>query len=40
MKEAVEPIASFHDAVESMRLYQAVYDAVRGGQDGLVLERT
>ncbi len=40
IRESREPISSIHDAVESMRLYQAVYDAVRGGRDGLVFERT
>jgi predicted dehydrogenase len=31
-----EPIASIHDAVETMRLYQAIYEAVREGRDGVI----
>ncbi len=38
IREDREPIASIHDAVESMRLYQAMYDAVQKGRDGLVFE--
>ena len=40
IRESREPIASIHDAVETMRLYQAVYDAIREDRDGLVFERT
>jgi predicted dehydrogenase len=31
-----EPIASIHDGVETMRLYQSLYDAVREGRDGVI----
>ena len=36
IREGREPIASIHDAVETMRLYQAVYEAVQEGQDGVI----
>ena len=31
-----EPIASIHDAVETMRLYQTIYEAVQEGRDGVI----
>ena len=31
-----QPIASIHDGVETMRLYQAIYDAVREGRTGVI----
>ena len=31
-----QPVASIHDAVETMRLYQAIYDAVRDRRDGVL----
>jgi predicted dehydrogenase len=31
-----QPIASIHDCVETMKLYQAIYDAVRAGRDGTI----
>jgi predicted dehydrogenase len=34
VREGREPIAGIDDAVKTMRLYQAVYDAVRRGQQG------
>jgi predicted dehydrogenase len=36
IREGREPVASIHDAVESMRLYQAIYDAVQAGRDGII----
>jgi predicted dehydrogenase len=35
-----EPNASIQDAVETMRLYQVLYDAVRAGRDGVILDLT
>ena len=34
IREARPPIADIHDAVRTMRLYQAIYDAYRAGQQG------
>ncbi|HEX6383364.1 MAG TPA: Gfo/Idh/MocA family oxidoreductase, partial [Anaerolineae bacterium] len=31
-----EPVASIQDCVGTMKLYQAIYDAVREGRDGLI----
>jgi predicted dehydrogenase len=31
-----EPVASIHDAVETMKLYQALYEAVQAGRDGVI----
>ena len=31
-----EPIASIQDCVNTMRLYQVIYDAVQAGQDGVI----
>jgi hypothetical protein len=36
IRENRQPVASIHDAVETMRLYQAIYDAVRDGRDGVL----
>jgi len=36
IREDREPVASIHDAVKTMRLYQAVYDAVCEGRDGVI----
>jgi myo-inositol 2-dehydrogenase/D-chiro-inositol 1-dehydrogenase len=36
IREDREPIASIHDSVRTMRLYQAIYDAVRDGRDGVI----
>jgi predicted dehydrogenase len=36
IREGREPVASIHDAIETMRLYQAIYDAVRDGRDGVL----
>ena len=36
IREDREPIASIHDSVETMRLYQAIYDAVCEGRDGVI----
>lgn len=36
IREGREPIASIHDAVETMRLYQTILEAVRAGQDGVI----
>jgi len=33
-----EPIASIHDCVHTMQLYQTIYDAVKEGRDGVILE--
>jgi predicted dehydrogenase len=35
-----EPVASIHDCVATMRLYQLIHDAVRHGQDGIILNQT
>jgi len=32
-----EPIAGIHDAVETMRLYQTIYEAIQQGRDGIIL---
>lgn len=32
-----EPIANIHDCVQTMQLYQVIYDAVRSGKDGVIL---
>lgn len=37
--EKREPISSMHDAVETMRLYQSIYDAIIAGRSGIVFER-
>lgn len=37
IREGREPIASIQDCVGTMRLYQAIYDAVREGRDGLIM---
>jgi len=36
VREGRQPVASIHDAVETMRLYQAIYEAVRDGRDGVL----
>ena len=36
IQENREPIAGIHDSVETMRLYQTVYEAVKAGQQGVV----
>ncbi len=36
IREEREPAASIHDSVETMKLYQAVYDAVREGRQGAI----
>ena len=36
IREGREPIASIHDCLGTMRLYQAIYDAVQDGRDGLI----
>ena len=36
IREDREPVASIHDSVGTMRLYQAIYDAVREGRDGVI----
>lgn len=36
IREGRQPVASIHDAVETMRLYQAIYDAVRDHRDGVL----
>ena len=37
IREGRQPIANIHDAVETMRLYQAIYDAVQNQQNGVIL---
>lgn len=39
IREHRQPLTSMHDAVETMRLYEAMYDAVRENRSGLVFER-
>jgi len=36
IREGREPAASVHDAVGTMRLYQAIYDAIGQGRDGVI----
>jgi myo-inositol 2-dehydrogenase/D-chiro-inositol 1-dehydrogenase len=36
IRDGREPLAGIHDAVGTMRLYQAIYDAVREGRDGVI----
>ena len=36
IREVREPIASIHDCVETMRLYQTIYDAVQAGARGVL----
>jgi predicted dehydrogenase len=36
IRENREPVASIQDAVGTMRLYQAIYDAVQSGRHGLL----
>jgi predicted dehydrogenase len=36
IREGREPVASIHDSVETMRLYQAIYDAVCDDRDGVI----
>jgi hypothetical protein len=36
IREEREPIASIHDSIGTMRLYQAIYDAVCEGRDGVI----
>ena len=37
IREQRQPVASIEDAVETMRLYQAIYDAVLEGRSGVLL---
>lgn len=39
IRERREPISSMRDAVETMRLYQSVYDAVLANHSGVIFER-
>ena len=39
IREQREPVCSIRDAVETMRLYEAIKDAVTEGRDGLVFEQ-
>ncbi len=39
IREGREPIGSIADAVETMRLYQAIWDAVQEGRSGVVFDR-
>ncbi len=39
IREGREPVGSIADAVETMRLYQAVWDAVSEGRSGVVFDR-
>jgi predicted dehydrogenase len=36
IREGRQPVASIHDSVETMRLYQAIYDAVCDDRDGVI----
>jgi predicted dehydrogenase len=36
IREGREPVASIHDCLGTMKLYQAIYDAVQAGRDGLI----
>ncbi len=36
IREDREPVASIHDSIGTMRLYQALYDAVCAGRDGVI----
>ena len=39
IKSDREPIASIHDCVRTMFLYQSIYDAVKDGRDGVILDQ-
>ena len=39
IREHREPVSSIYDSIETMRLYQAIYEAVREGRSGLVFDR-
>ena len=39
IREQREPISSMRDAVETMRLYQSIYDAVVANRSGVIFER-
>jgi hypothetical protein len=36
IRQEREPLASIQDAVGTMRLYQAIYEAVRHGRHGVI----
>jgi len=39
IREQREPVSGIRDAVATMTLYQAIYDAVRAGRSGVIFER-
>lgn len=39
VREQREPIASIHDCVNTMKLYQVIYDAVCDGRDGVIYQK-
>ena len=39
IREQREPVSSMRDVVETMRLYQCIYDAVSEGRSGVIFER-
>lgn len=39
IREQREPVSGIHDSVETMKLYQATYDAVREGRSGVIFEQ-
>lgn len=39
IREQREPVSSICDSVETMTLYQAMYDAVREGRSGIIFEQ-
>ena len=39
IREQRAPVSGIHDAVETMKLYQAIYDAVREDRSGIIFEQ-
>ena len=39
IREQREPVSSIRDSVETMKLYQAIYNAVREGRSGMIFEQ-
>ncbi len=39
IREQRNPVSGIHDSVETMKLYQAIYEAVREGRSGIIFEQ-
>jgi predicted dehydrogenase len=39
IREQRQPDSGIHDSVETMKLYQAIYDAIRDGQSNIIFEQ-